>query len=323
MELHGEWAVDDVTPRPLRISKRSLPVTRPPADVEPLAVPKQRGSKTGILSAGHTLSHPRHDDESAKNSRWSPNADRPLHKPARCSVRATSTGNLMNPNRLSNSLTRARPTSVLSSPRPRALTVALFDLEHAHCHPHQLSPQHSSQSRPSLRSRLLSRVMNGVAGRSQLSHAEMGRGASAQSPHEIPDIETEPTKHSQPARSRSGTSSSFDTAVAFGGELDLALAAFPTPPKSTATSPTTTSSLEHSRTASFAARTLLEPRKAVIPCAQINVLPENDSLGSDGRRRPVLVAIEVVGSVAPVELVPSQIPLPIIGLDVAIVIDNS
>ena len=121
---------------------------------------------------------------------------------------------------------------------------------------------------------------------------------------------------------RPDTSSSLDTTTTFDGDLDTALAAFPSPPKSTVTSPTTVSSFDTSPTTSFVARTLAEPKKVAIPCAQLNVFADTDRLGSDAERT-VSVAIEIVGGVTPIDAAAGDKPVPHIGLDVAVVVDNS
>ena len=108
----------------------------------------------------------------------------------------------------------------------------------------------------------------------------------------------------------------------FDDDLDRALAAFPSPPKSTLTSPTTKSSFETSDITSSTARTLFEPRKVAIPCAQLNVFADTDRLSSDGGKT-VSVAIEIVGGVTPIDVAAADKPLPHIGLDVAVVVDNS
>ena len=121
---------------------------------------------------------------------------------------------------------------------------------------------------------------------------------------------------------RPETPSSLDMAMTLDGDLDTTLAAFPSPPKSSVTFPTTLSSFETSRTTSFTARTLAEPRKVAIPCAQLKVFADTDRLGSDGGRT-VSVAIEITGGVTPIDAAAGGKPLSHIGLDVAIVIDNS
>ena len=69
-------------------------------------------------------------------------------------------------------------------------------------------------------------------------------------------------------------------------------------------------------------RTLAEPRNVALASAQLNVLPEIDRLGIDAGRS-VLVAVEIVGGVTPIEGILSPVSLILKALDVAIVIDNS
>lgn len=207
------------------------------------------------------------------------------------------------------------PTPVKSNPRPRAFS------SDSHLHPPRLQCQQRQPTLPSVPSRLLSRVMNRGAGKAHLNHAAFERGATPQQTQSNLGSDAE-NSSSWPVKSRSGTSSSVETAAAFDCDLDVALAAFPTPPKSTVTSPTTASSFETTRITPPTARTLTEPREVAISSAQFNLISEIDRVGADGGRS-VLVAIEIIGGVAPIEDAPSQIPSFFTGLDVAIVIDNS
>ena len=159
--------------------------------------------------------------------------------------------------------------------------------------------------------------MHGVAGSSP---ATRGREPFARKPREMPMSDAEPSDFSE--LRPEATSSRLDTATKFDGDLDTALAAFPSPPKSTVTSPATVSSFETSRTTSVATRTLAEPRKVAIPCAQLNVFADTDRLSSDGGQT-ISVAIEITGGVTPIDVAAGDKPSSHVGLDVAIVVDNS
>lgn len=316
---------EDDTPRPLRIVKRDPRA----ASGEMLHVSKQRhtnlrGANDLALGdvAGRTLSHastPRERLQLASDP------DRQLYEPARCNARATTTGSLIIQDPLTShrhaSLTASVAAPLVSIPRPRAVTAGTSRPGHPHINIPRLPPQPRQPTTSSLRARLFSRVMNGVAGKHHSSHAAVEREATAQQVNGKLDFDGE-HKRPQGVMSRSGTSSSVEMAAIFDYDLDVALAAFPTPPKSTVTSPTTASSFETSRTTFPSLRTLTEPRNVAIPSAQLNVISDVDRLGVDGGRF-VLVAVEIVGRTTLIQDVPGEMQPTFTGLDVAIVIDNS
>ena len=316
MSTRSEADCEDDTPRPLRIVKRDPRA----ASGEMLHVSKQRhtnlrGAHDLALGdvAGRTLSHantPREDLQQASDP------DRQLYEPARCSARATTTG--LTSHRHA-SLTPSVAAPFVSIPRPRAVTAGTSRPGDPHINIPRLRPPQPTTS--SLRARLFSRMMNGVAGRPHSSQAAVEREATAQQVNENLDFDVD-HKRLQRIMSRSGTSSSVETAAAFDYDLDVALAAFPTPPKSTVTSPTTASSFETSRTTSPSLRTLIEPKNVAIPSAQLNVISDVDRLGVDGGRS-ILVAVEIIGGTTLIRDVPGEMQSTFTGLDVAIVIDNS
>ena len=316
-------------------SSSKLPsVAWPAASGEWLDVPKQRRTKArlahesalGRLDGGSSTGPgPGTTTTTTSNSSTNPDPGRRLHN-TRCTVRASTTGTVQviscNP---SNSTAHAPliPSSppFVSNLRPRAFT-ATTSSGYPQNDPLRLPSQQRHRTQPSLRSRLLSRVMNGVTGKARISNTTAEPKATFRQFHSNSETEAEPCKGSQPTASRSGTSSSAETAATFDGDLDSALAAFPTPPKSAVTSPTALSSFESSRTASLINRSLVEPRNVALASAQLNVLPEINRLGSDGGRS-VLVAVEILGGVTPIEDIPSPVSSILKPLDVAIVIDNS
>ena len=351
--LHGH--TDSVVT--VNSSSRLAPVAWPAGSGEWLDVPKQRrtkvrpayeaalgrldgGSSTGTGTGTGTTStflshasttpghpHPSHANTNLNlNANPNPNPDpgRQLHN-TRCTVRASTTGTVQvitsNPcnSTAHNPLIPSSPPFV-SNLRPRAFTTTT-GFGYPQNSPPRLPSHPRYPTQPSLRSRLLSRVMNGVAGKARISNATAERKASTRKSHGNLETEAEPCKSSQPTGSRSGTSS-VETAATFDGDLDSALAAFPTPPKSAVTSPLTLSSFESSRTASLINRTLVEPRNVALASAQLNVLPEVDRLGIDAGRS-VLVAVEIIGGVTPIEDILSPVSSILKPLDVAIVIDNS
>ncbi|KAL8793446.1 MAG: hypothetical protein Q9195_003929 [Heterodermia aff. obscurata] len=333
-------------------SSSGLPsVAWPAGSGERLDVPKQRrtrarlaqdlalarldGTGTGtFLCLANTTPHPHHPHHlnhlDHPNPNPNPDPGRRLHNTHNThtprTVRASTTGTVQvitsNPSN-STSRTRLIPSSppFVSNLRPRAFT-ATTSLGYSQNNPSRLPSQEGHRTQPSLRSRLLSRVMNGVAGKARASNATAEPEATTRKSHSNSENETEPCKGSQPTGPRPGASSSLGTAAIFDGDLDSALAAFPTPPKSAMTSPTTLSSSESSRTTSLISRTLVEHRNATLASAQLNVLPEIGSLGIDDGQS-VLVAVEVVGVVTPLDDVLSPVSSILKPLDVAIVIDNS
>lgn len=301
-----------------------------------LFVPKQRrttvDSLRGSVDAGwstststSTRSYPRPAiaarDQLHTTTTTSPDLKRQSYRGAQWIPRATTTGTWRTPDLPCHYGHRPLEPHV-SSARPRAFTADLLGLKHPQIDAPQLSSPQNPPTQPSLRSRLLSRVMNGVAGKAHHGHATMRGHSIAREPGEMPNAEAERLGASEAHEQRPETSSSMNTDMAFDADLDIALAAFPSPPKSTVTSPTTISSFETSRTTSSTARTLTEPKNVAIPNAQLNVLAETDELGSEGGQT-ILVAVEVVGGVTPMDAAAGEKPLPSVGLDVVIVIDNS
>ena len=355
--LHGHTGSDAMA----NSSSRLPPVAWPAGSGEWLDVPKQRRTKarpapesalgrleggssmgrgtgtgtTGTTStfvshASTTPEHPHPHTHPHPSPSPNPDPGRRLHNlhntHTRCTVRASTTGTVQVITSSPSSSTAHTPLAsssppVVSNLRPRAFT-ATTSLGYPQHNPPRLPSEQRHRAQPSLRSRLLSRVMNGVAGKARISNATAERKATTRHFHSNSETEAEPCKGSQPPGSRSRTSSSVGTAAAFDGDLDSALAAFPTPPKSAVTSPTTLSSFESSRRASLINRTLAEPRNVALASAQLNVLPEIDRLGTDSGQS-VLVAVEIVGGVAPIEDIPSPVSSILKPLDVAIVIDNS
>ena len=262
----------DATPRPLRIIKKekcymvsSRAFLPRPASSESLDVPKQRRARV----VGSTLSHPTTLHQRSE-------LDRQSHDIARCTARAPTYG----------------PSTEINA------------LEHPQSHPYRLSSLQSYPTQPTLRSRLISRVMSGASSKTDTSNLALQRGSQPE--------------RSQPTRSRSGTSSSKETAATVDVDLDTALAAFPTPPKSTVASPTTVSSFETSRIGSLKARSLLtEPKCVALSCAHLNVVCESDRLDPEGGKS-LLVAVEIVGGTRPIEDGSTAVPPPFAALDVAI-----
>ena len=202
--------------------------------------------------------------------------------------------------------------------RPRAVTVDMVDGDVLAARSRHLPPLRSSCTQPSLRQRLLSRVMSGVSGRSHISHAATEREAVIRQLHSTTGEKTEPIKDIPGGRARSG---SIETISTLGVDLEQALAAFPTPPVSTVTSPTTISSFETSRTASGPSRKLVQPINVATAGAEVGLLSETNELSLDSGQS-VFVTVEVTGTVNPTDKTCDAASHPK-GLDVAVVIDGT
>lgn len=224
---------------------------------------------------------------------------------------------------------RTRATSVPSTTaprsndsRPRAVTVGSMQNDLPKSSSYRSGTLKSSETQPSLRHRLLTRVMSGVSNKSQVSHAAMEREAIHRQLHGSHIGRTEAARDvEEVGRPRPSTASSIDTISTLGGNLEHALAAFPTPPTSTVTSPTTLSSFETSRTLPMSPRRLVQPPNNAIPGAELTLIPEIDQLSLDAGKS-VFVAIEVTGTVGSMDW-SSETPARPRALDVAVVIDST
>lgn len=155
---------------------------------------------------------------------------------------------------------------------------------------HQSPTLRPSRTQPSLRQRLLSRVTSGSSARIHVSHAAMERDAVIRRLHGEGIGEVGPVKDAPLETPRPSTASSMETISTLGADLELALAAFPTPPKSAVTSPTTVSSFETSRTEPRPLRRLVQPSNVVIASATLRLFPELDHLSLE-RDRSMFVAV--------------------------------
>ena len=303
-----------------------------------LHVPKQRRTNTKRASSvlgsivGNTLSHPsghirtwtsRHSTSDCMEE--SLKSDHDFHIAAPSSSRAVTTGAIDSEHFLSpfvnGPLIPAAPTPFANGTRSRAVTAGIVNSEITGSKSQHAQTLKSSWTQPSLRQRLFSRVMSGVSGKPHVSHAAMEREAVVRNLHGNAAGKAEPVKDAQVGRPRSGTASSIETMSTLGGDLELALAAFPTPPKSTVTSPTTISSFETSRTTAGSPRRLVQPANVAISGARLNLLPEIDQLSFDSGQS-MFVAVEITGDAAPIDKTCDFLSHSK-GLDVAVVIDGT
>lgn len=216
----------------------------------------------------------------------------------------------------------AAPTPFANDTRSRAVTVGTMQSGIPNSTSQHLGTLKPSSTQPSLRQRLLSRVMSGVSSRSQVRHAATGRENGARQLYGNDTSEAgAATDVEGGGGPRPSTASSIGTASTLGCNLELALAAFPTPPTSTVTSPTTLSSFDTLRTTSTSARRLVQPTNNAIPGAQLSLLPEIDQLSLD-TGKSVFVAVEIAGIVGPMDK-SCDISARPKGLDVAVIIDST
>ena len=173
--------------------------------------------------------------------------------------------------------------------------------------------------RPSVRQRFVSRMMNGLSSRTKVSYGV------AQHAEHLPDMDKavpnflETSNNPHHTRSRSDTMSTVGTESVLGGDFDTVLAAFPTPPSSSRTSPTTLTSSETSKVDWMP--TLRKPRDVPVVGAELNMTPELLKLSSD-TGQSMYVSVEVKGVVnSPATT--RENALDSQRLDVAVVIDNS
>jgi len=319
------------------LSRRKSSSCRNSTIEEPLNVRKQRRSDpvhaaSGNTAAGRlsgvTLSYPparpRRRGEydvapSMRDLNLMYSANKPVsrgpftHKRA-LTVPSTCTTGLLNPFPDRPSIPLA-PTPSISSRQRRAVT-----LEESH---HSRDPEFSLEqaigNQPSLKQSWVSRVMNGLTNRPKASYGAEQPGERVNPLHKaLPNI-SYPPNQPHPVRSRSDTISSIENESILGGDLDTVIAAFPTPPSSSVTSPTTLASPETSRIDWVTA--LRKPDDVPVIGAELSIIPELSKLSSNGGQS-MYVAIEIAGVVAPLATTYGT-PLNPHRLDVAVIIDNS
>ena len=162
---------------------------------------------------------------------------------------------------------------------------------------------------PSLKHRLLNRMMSGLTARTQINGI---------------DEEDEQTEHMMSSvkanrnASRSSTASSDSDTYGLN-DLDAALAAFPTPPTSNIISPITDRSLESIELQTQTYRDLCKPRSDIALAAELRIIPYRDHHQS---HRSTLVAIEISTTVNRGSL-DYELQAQRNAVDVAVVIDNS
>ena len=173
--------------------------------------------------------------------------------------------------------------------------------------------------RPSVRQRFVSRMMHGLSSKTRASYAAAQPSERLRDLHTVVPSLLKTSNRPHTTRARSDTISSIGTESILGGDFDTVLAAFPTPPSSSLTSPTTLTSSETSRIAWVA--TLHKPEDAPVLGAELAMTPELAKLSSDGGQS-MYVSVEVKGVVNSLGTT-FEAPRDPRRLDVAVVIDNS
>ena len=173
--------------------------------------------------------------------------------------------------------------------------------------------------RPSIKQRFVSRMMNGLSNKPKDSYeAELPDQRSHTLHKALPGILDTSVK-AHPSRARPGMVSSTTTVSNLDGDFDTVIAAFPTPPSSNITSPTTSASYETSRI--DWASTLRKPQDVPVLGVELNLTSEVPKLSSDGGQS-IFVALEVKGLVSAPKL-SYEASSDLYGLDIAVIIDNS
>ena len=173
--------------------------------------------------------------------------------------------------------------------------------------------------RPSVKQRFVSRMVNGLSNKIKVSNGATQPGERLSILHTaMPNILVT-SNNPHPIKTRSERISSIGTESILSGDFDTVLAAFPTPPSSNVTSPTTLASSETSRV--DWATTLRKPDGVPVVGAELTITPELSKLTSDGGQS-MYVVVEIKGVVSPLEIA-YEAPLDLPKLDFAVIIDNS
>lgn len=323
------------------LSRRKSSACRNSYNEEPLNVRKQRRSDPVHASSGNTaagtlsgvtLSYPparprlRGEYDVAPSMRdlnLMYGANKPISRGAfthrrALTVPSTCNTRLLNPFPDRPSIPLA-PKPSISSRQRRAVTSEEPHLSLAKLREPEIPLEHALGRQPSVKQSWVSRMMNGLTNRPKASYAASQPGERVYALHKaLPNI-LYPSNQLHPVRSRSDTISSIENESILGGDLDTVIAAFPTPPSSSVTSPTTLASPEISQIDWVTA--LRKPEDVPVIGAELSIIPELSKLRSDDGQS-MYVAIEIIGVVAPLATTYGM-PLSSQRLDVAVIIDNS
>ena len=187
----------------------------------------------------------------------------------------------------------------------------------------QSARRHVLRRQPSFKQRLMT-VMGGLTHRAHDGHATDATGKERpQSTQLLPQDPQAPERrprHQDPEHVRRILSSGTDACS--GSELDGALSAFPTPPKSNYTSPTTPTSRQSSTPPSSRFRNLRRPEVAAIMTPQLEVTSEYEEMSAKNGKT-MMVAIDIEGTLNTTTTSGQSLWNREVGLDVVVIIDNS
>ncbi len=178
---------------------------------------------------------------------------------------------------------------------------------------------HVLRKQRSFKERLMTRMMGNSAPRahnSQLVGKER-RQSMQLPPQNVQSLESQTCQDLNIAK----RSISGKTETGSDSECDNALSAFPTPPRSYHTAPTSAASTRSSRPPSQRYRNQRKPEHAAVMGAQLTLTSEYDELDSDDGKT-MLVAIDVQG-VLNTTISGQNLWSQHTGLDVVVIIDNS
>ena len=203
-------------------------------------------------------------------------------------------------------------------PRRAVTNVEVFykDFDALKSFPHpKLRKEHSTKNS------LMSRMISGLTSRTHVSHAaSRGEHNVTLTPRNFSTPTTSPTNEDINAARQSTSSTGTDTYHT--SKIDHALAAFPTPPTSTATSPTAAGSFDSRHTMDpKRIKELCKPADAVLMAAELTLTPEFDQLSAE-KERTMLVSLDIKGTINSISSTQDTWSQHT-GLDIVVVIDNS
>ncbi|KAL9128319.1 MAG: hypothetical protein Q9217_002974 [Psora testacea] len=238
--------------------------------------------------------------------------------PPKVTLRSHSSGiigraGFLNPNTDDSPMLHA--PSPMTRGRWRALSAGD---ESTQAYPGHRVNSHPLRRQPSFKRGMISRMMSGLTGKMHLNHvttidADQATCALPDPTNSRPELSISTARHS--------TSSSY-TELCNGSDLRNVLAAFPSPPKYYAASPTTTKcSLETPKSRNQVYRELSKPQNITALAPELNIVPEFDQISLENPDS-MFVAIDIKAALTVSTWRPDH-DIPLAGLDVVAIIDNS
>ena len=202
--------------------------------------------------------------------------------------------------------------------RPRAVTTNAES--HNPTEATKIERDRALRRQPSFRNRFMTRVMSGFTHRAHDGRATSNeRRRSTQMVSQGTQAPVHRPRHQQLGHAQRDISSRTDTCS--GSDLDSALSAFPTPPTSNNTSPTTTSARQYSIPAPPPFRILRKPEASATMGPQLTVTPEYEEMNAKNGET-MLVAVDIQGALNATTS-GQNLWNTEVGLDVVVIIDNS